>query len=155
MREAIGYFSAPSAPMGDPLVAVEPPKSQIDIFWQWRLRMAEQLALRLEPGRFGVQAMYLVGSTVNATSGPGSDIDLLIYFRGTSQQRRELVLWLEGWSLSLDEFNYLRTGYQSDGLLDIHIVTDEDIEARTSFAVRSGAVTDRAKPLPMGAIRKA
>lgn len=153
--EAIGFFSAPSAPIEDPLVAAKPVKSQIDVFWQWRLRMAEQLALRLEPGRFGVQAMYLIGSTVNATSGPGSDIDLLIHFRGTPQQRRELSLWLEGWSLSLDEFNYLRTGYSTDGLLDIHIVTDEDIEARTSFAVKIGAVTDPAMPLPMGAMRKA
>ncbi|NLG17594.1 MAG: pyruvate, phosphate dikinase, partial [Fibrobacter sp.] len=104
--EAIGYFTEPSAVLAEPLIAARPVEHHSEAFWQWRLRMAEQLALRLEPGQFGVQAMYLIGSTVNATSGPGSDIDLLIHFRGTPQQQRELSLWLEGWSLSLGEFNY-------------------------------------------------
>lgn len=152
--EAIGYFSKPSAVTAEPLIAAKLVERQNDAFWQWRLRMAEQLALRLEPGRFGVQAVYLIGSTVNATSGPGSDIDLLIHFRGTPQQQQELSLWLEGWSLSLGEFNYLRTGYESKELLDIHIVTDADIEARTSYAVKIGAVTDPAVSLPMGALKK-
>lgn len=148
--EAIGFFSEPSALTVVPFIAVKPLENHNDAFWQWRLRMAEQLALRLEPGRFGVQKIYLIGSTVNATSGPGSDIDLLIHFRGTPVERQELSLWLEGWSLSLGEFNYLRTGYATEGLLDIHIVTDADIEARTSFAVKIGAVTDPAISLAMG-----
>ena len=38
--------------------------------------------------------------------------------------------------------NYLRTGYRSDGMLDVHWVTDEDIEKQTSFAAKIGAVTD-------------
>ncbi len=152
--EAIGYFDEPSAATAKPLIAAKPVERHNEEFWQWRLRMAEQLALRLEPGQFGVQTMYLIGSTVNATSGPGSDIDLLIHFRGTPQQQRELSLWLEGWSLSLGEFNYLRTGYASEGLLDIHIVTDADIEARTSYAVKIGAVTDPAISLPMGAKKR-
>lgn len=94
--EAIGYFDEPSATTAKPLIAAKPVARHSEEFWQWRLRMAEQLALRLEPGQFGVQTMYLIGSTVNATSGPGSDIDLLIHFRGTPQQQRELSLWLEG-----------------------------------------------------------
>lgn len=153
--EAIGYFDEPSVARTEAGLAARPVENHNEAFWQWRLRMAEQLALRLEKGRFGVQAIYLIGSTVNATSGPGSDIDLLIHFRGTPRQRRELSLWLEGWSLSLDEFNYLRTGYASEGLLDTHIVTDADIEARTSFAVKIGAVTNPAISLPMGAPKKA
>ncbi|MBN2038368.1 MAG: PEP/pyruvate-binding domain-containing protein [Chitinispirillaceae bacterium] len=148
--EAIGFFSEPSAFKADPIITAKPVERHNEAFWQWRLRMAEQLALRLTPGRFGIQAMYLIGSTVNATAGPGSDIEVLIHFRGTPRQRLELSLWLEGWSLSLGEFNYLRTGYASDGLLDVHIVTDADIEARTSYAVKIGAVTDPAIPLPMG-----
>jgi hypothetical protein len=39
-------------------------------------------------------------------------------------------------------------------LLDIHIVTDADIEARTSYAVKIGAVTDPAISLPMGAKKR-
>jgi predicted nucleotidyltransferase len=112
--------------------------------------MAEQLALRLDPRRFGVRALYLIGSTANATAGPGSDIDLLVHFQGNQAQREALLLWLEGWSLSLAEQNYLRTGYASDRLLDVHLVTDADIAARTSYAVKINAVTDAAIPLPLG-----
>ena len=111
--------------------------------------MAEQIAGRMEASRFGVKAAYLIGSTANATAGPDSDIDLLIHVDGTGEQREALSVWLEGWSLSLSEMNYLRTGYRSTGLLDVHMVTDRDIENRTSFAVKINAVTDPARPLPL------
>jgi predicted nucleotidyltransferase len=113
------------------------------------MRMAEQLARRLDARRFGVKALYVFGSTASATAGPGSDIDLLVHFQGTPGQRTELLLWLEGWSLSLAEQNYLRTGYTTPGLLDVHLVTDEDIAARSSYAVKIDAVTDPAWPLPL------
>jgi hypothetical protein len=57
--------------------------------------------------------------------------------------------WFEGWSLSLAETNYLRTGHRSDGLLDVHIVTDDDIARRTSYAAKIGAVTDPARALTL------
>ncbi len=118
--------------------------------WRWRFQTAEQLAANLDPARFGVQGIYLFGSTKNATAGPQSDIDLIIHFRGTEEQKNDLDLWLEGWSLSLDEINRRRTGYATGGLLNIKFVTDEDIEKRTSYAVKIGATTDAAFPLPMG-----
>jgi len=118
--------------------------------WQWRLRMAEKLARQLDPQRFSVKGVWVFGSTKNATAGPGSDVDLLIHFDGTEKERRELLLWLEGWSLSLAEINYIRTGYRSDGLLDVRLISDRDIENRTSYAVKIGAVTDPARPLVMG-----
>ena len=90
-----------------------------------------------------------MGSTVNGTAGPCSDLDLLLHFTGTMEQRERLLLWLEGWSLSLAEMNYLRTGYSTGGLLDVHLITDEDIAARTSYAVKINAVTDPARPLAM------
>jgi len=153
--EAIGYFTEPSSVSSEPLIAEKPVPTHTEDFWRWRLRMAERLALHLEPGRFGVQAVYLFGSTANATAGPGSDIDLLVHFGGTPRQRQKLMLWLEGWSLSLSEQNYLRTGYTTEGLLDVHIVTDADIEARTSYAAKIGAITDPAIPLPLGAMKNA
>jgi predicted nucleotidyltransferase len=94
--------------------------------------------------------MYVFGSTKNATAGPNSDIDLLVHFAGTPEQRKDLETWFEGWSLSLAEINYLRTGYTSDGLLDVHIITDEDIARKNSYASKIGAVTDPARPLPLG-----
>ena len=117
--------------------------------WRWRARMAESIAARLDPARFGVKALYLFGSTKNATAGPASDVDLLVHFVGTDKQRRDLEQWFEGWSLSLSEINYLRTGYRTDSLLDVHIITDADIAKRTSYAVKIGAVTDAARELPL------
>jgi pyruvate,water dikinase len=115
----------------------------------WRLRMAEHIASHTDPLRFGIKGFYVFGSTKNATAGPQSDIDILIHFDGSQRQLEDLRLWLEGWSLAIDEMNYEKTGYRSEGLLDVHIVTDGDIAKRTSYAIRIGAPTDAARPLPM------
>jgi pyruvate,water dikinase len=112
--------------------------------------MAQQLAGSLDPVRFGVKAAYVLGSTKNATAGPASDIDLILHVEPGAARRRELEAWLEGWSQALAEMNYLRTGYSKSGLLDVHFVTDEDIAGGSSFAAKIGAVTDAARPLPLG-----
>jgi len=119
-------------------------------YWRWRHDMAERIAASLDAERMGVQAMYLFGSTKNATAGPGSDVDLLVHFRGAEEQREALLTWLEGWSLAMAEMNYLRTGYRTRGLLDVHLVTDEDIARGTSYAAKIDAVTDPARELPLG-----
>jgi pyruvate,water dikinase len=119
-------------------------------YWRWRLQMAEKIAAEIDSERFAVKAVYIIGSTKNASAGPSSDIDLLIHFQGNDQQRRELETWLEGWSLCLGEINYLRTGYVNPDLLDVHIITDEDLEKQTSFAAKIGAITDPALELPIG-----
>jgi pyruvate,water dikinase len=56
-------------------------------YWRWRYEMAERIASDTDAERFGVQAMYLIGSTKNATAGRGSDVDLLVNFRGSDDQR--------------------------------------------------------------------
>ncbi|MFH2035417.1 MAG: PEP/pyruvate-binding domain-containing protein [Candidatus Zixiibacteriota bacterium] len=119
-------------------------------FWQWRYKMVERLAVDIDPQKYGVVALYIFGSTKNATAGPGSDIDLLVHFRGSASQLDLLNNWLTGWSQCLAEFNYMRTGYRTEGLLDIHIITDDDIEKKTSYASKIGAVTDPAREVPMG-----
>jgi hypothetical protein len=119
--------------------------------WKWRLRMVERLASLLDPKRFGVKGLYLFGSTKTATAGPDSDIDLLVHFNGSDHQKRDLLAWLEGWSQCLGEINFLRSGRRLGGLLDVHVVTDEDVSMRTSYAAKIGATTDAARPLPMGA----
>jgi pyruvate,water dikinase len=152
LDEAVGILVPPGT--GEPTLAVAPEAvlgvRPSEDHWRWRLRMAERLARELDPERFGIAAVYVFGSTKNATAGPGSDIDLLVHFRGDVTQRRELEAWLQGWSLSLAEINYLRTGYRSQGLLDVTLLTDEDIARRTSYAAKIGAVTDAARPLPLG-----
>ncbi|RPH73466.1 pyruvate, phosphate dikinase, partial [bacterium] len=120
-----------------------------DSYWPWRLRMAEHIASQLDPQRFGVKGFYLFGSTKTGAAGPGSDIDVLVHFAGTTEQEKMLTSWLEAWSLCLDQINFLQTGYRSGGLLDFHVITDKDIADRTSWAVKIGAITDPARPLPM------
>jgi len=149
LGEAVGLLADPEQKMGS-LDEAEPFEDGLpENYWRWRYRMAEQIACQLDPGRSGVAGMYIFGSAKNGTAGPASDIDMLIHFRGTKSQREGLERWLEGWSLCLDEVNYLRTGYRSGGLLDIHIVTDEDIANKTSYAVKINAITDAARPLKM------
>lgn len=121
-----------------------------DSHWRWRLEMAEMIASKLDSVKFGVKGFYVFGSTKNATAGPGSDIDILVHFDGNSVQKEMLLAWLNAWSLSLDYCNFQNTGHKTGGLLDIHIVTDEDIKNRDSFAIKIGAITDPAKPLKIG-----
>jgi len=118
-----------------------------DEHWKWRYRISEVLASKMDMKRFGVKAVYLIGSSKNATAGPASDIDLMIHFVGDSNQLCQLKAWIEGWSYSLGYYNQLRTGHKVDQLIDLHIITDEDIARKTSFAVLINGVNDRARLL--------
>ncbi len=112
--------------------------------WRWRQYMAERLAAALDSQRFGVKSVYLFGSTNDGTAGLRSDIDLIIHFEGSESQKVELFNWFEGWSLCLDEMNYLKTGYRMNGLLDIHIITNDDITRKTCFAIKVNLAIDPA-----------
>jgi len=157
MGEAIGYLAAHSGrqavPRRERRVSEEAERTDElrfdQEFWRWRAYMAERLAERLDPVAFGVKGAYLTGSVNNGTAGPGSDIDLIIHFQGDAEQLRRLKSWLEGWSIALAQINYLKTGCAREGLLDTHIVTDDDIAANTSFAAKIDAITDPATPLNM------
>jgi hypothetical protein len=158
-EEALGMFALPSdvvapraaAPRPFARLAQEESHTPPEEHWRWRLAMAERIAADVDPERFGVKAMYVFGSTKNATAGAASDIDLLVHAGEDPVKRQALTLWLEGWSACLAEMNYLRTGHRADGLLDVHIVTDADIARQSSYAVKIGAVTDPARPLRLRA----
>lgn len=121
--------------------------AESDQHWKWRFRMAERISELMEMRRLGVKAVYIIGSTKNASAGPASDIDLLIHHEADEQQLNCLKAWLDGWSKCLAEENFQRTGYPSEGLIDLHLVTDSDIARQTSFAVMIGAVNDPARLL--------
>jgi predicted nucleotidyltransferase len=148
-NEALAYLSFPTEEVQITEEIELLPSPQSENHWRWRSNMAEQIAGELDPGRFGVKGIYIFGSTKNAVAGPASDIDILIHFRGTEKQKKELLNWLEGWSLCLAEINYQKTGFKSDGLLDVHIITDDDIKKKTSYAIKIDAVTNAARPLKM------
>ena len=111
--------------------------------------MAEKLAASIDPEMLGVKGVYLFGSTKNATAGPCSDIDLIVHISGSGGPEKTLMAYLNGWDLCLSEMNYIRTGLKTRGVLDVHIVTDEDIKNRNSYASKIGAVTDPARPLDL------
>lgn len=113
----------------------------------WRLRMAEAVAAQCDLDRLGIGAVYLIGSTRNGTAGAGSDIDLLVHLDGRQQSKGLAESYFRGWSQCLAEWNHDRTGQRSLGLLDVHWVTDADIEARTSYACMIGSPTNWARLL--------
>ena len=119
-----------------------------DEHWKWRLHVSEKIAGLMDMERLGVEAVYIIGSTKSGKAGPGSDIDLLVHFRGDQEQENILRAWIEGWGLGLSELNFIKTGYETRGsLIDFHIITDEDIKNKTSYAAMIGAVDDPAKLL--------
>jgi len=149
LEEAIAFLDEPKATKVTSLDTSEYIEWQPSNYWQWRYKMAEKMAELIPAEIFGVKGFYIFGSSKNANAGPASDIDLLIHIEENSD-REKLNWWFDGWSQCLSELNYLKTGYTSEGLLDIHYVTDEDIEKRTSFASKIGAITDPAKQLKIG-----
>jgi hypothetical protein len=150
LEEAVAFLASPGSAAPSPTPREPRPERPTDDHWRWRLRMAERMAVDVDPVRFGVKGLYVFGSTKNGTAGPGSDIDLIVHFCGSPEMRHALEAWLEGWSLCLAEINYLRTGYRSEGLLDLHMVTDADIARRDGYASKIGAATDAARPLALG-----
>jgi len=114
---------------GDALAFLKPPDH-----WSWRMQKVEEIAGALDPEIYGIESIYLIGSTKDGSAGPASDIDLLIHFKGTEEQREKLQVWFEEWGKKLDEENKQRTGLATGDLLDVHIITDEDIKKKTSWA---------------------
>lgn len=151
LEKAIAYIDQPVVSVSTKKPSfIEPENGEAeknDHGWKWRHYMAEQIAAKLDMDLFSVQGIYLFGSTNNGTARLNSDIDLLIHCTGTDLQKKELDTWLSGWSLALSEINYLKTGYKSEGLLDVHYVSDQDIQEKTSFAVKINSVYDPAYPL--------
>lgn len=150
LGEALGFLVQAGSPIIESRESIQEASGFIsEDHWHWRLYMAEAMAANLDGEEFGVKDIYVFGSVKNATAGPGSDIDIIVHFQGTPEQKYRLDHWFSGWSQCLSEMNYFRTGTRSDGLLDIHYVTDEEIENKSSFAVKIDAVTDAARRLDM------
>lgn len=94
--------------------------------WAWRQRFAEALADSIDPQRFGVSRMFLGGSTARGDAGSASDIDLYVDFRGSNEQKRDLTMWIEGWSLCLGQVAYQQTGQPfPNGILNVHWLSGE------------------------------
>ena len=114
---------------GDALAYLKPPDH-----WSWRKHKVEEMAKSLDPDVYGIEALYVIGSTKDGSAGPASDIDLLVHFKGNEDQKERLLDWFEKWGKKLGKENKERTGLETGGLLDVHIITDKDIKNKTSWA---------------------
>ena len=117
--------------------------------WVWRMNKVEELAQKLNPDRYGVIAMYVFGSTQEGTAGPFSDIDLLIHQRGTEDQREDLLAWFREQEEDIIKEYKQRTGKKADELLDVHIITDEDIKENSSWAAHLNSISGSIKKIPL------
>ena len=106
--------------------------------WRWRQRFAERIASTIDPARFGVQSIFLFGSTEAGNADVGSDIDLIVVDDGDAGQRRDLQIWLEGWSLSLAEISFQLYGVPSHGLLDVKYLDAEQAKLEIPSFSRAG-----------------
>ncbi len=119
--------------------------------WRWRQRFAERIAASMNPARFGVRDVYLFGSTELGNAGVGSDIDLIVVSEGTPQQKRELELWLEGWSLCLAEISFQLYGLPSSGLLDVRFMNPDQAKTQLAALAASGKTL---QALPAGTAQR-
>lgn len=126
---------------------VETPAHKPLQYWRWRFRMAEKLVRSLDAKKYGVEAVYLYGSVQDGTAVPSSDVDLLLHFNGTEEQKCMIEQYLEGWSKALTEMNLSRAGIKVDPMLDVTFVTDEEIARGKGLAGRINAVTNPARKL--------
>lgn len=109
-------------------------KAFSDEHWKWRLRMVQNIADKTDFDYYGLKAMYIIGSTKEANAGPGSDIDLLVHFNGSEEQKNLFKAWIDGWNHSLSEFNREKTGYSlKGGIIDLHIISDKEIAQKKQF----------------------
>jgi pyruvate,water dikinase len=150
LDQAVGIIASPGR---DEVVGIGggPAGGGCEDHARWRLRMAQKIAQEAGHKSFGIKGCYLIGSTGNGTAGAEADIDLIIHFAGPAEMKSALEYWLDGWSRCLAEINFLRTGYQARGLLDVRIVTDEDVDKQAGVAAKIRAVSDAARPLPLRA----
>jgi hypothetical protein len=117
--------------------------------WRWRQRFAERIAAAMDPARFGVQDVYLFGSTELGSASVGSDIDLIVVCGGNAQQQRDLQVWLEGWSLCLAEVSFQLYGLPSSGLLDIRFMNPEQAKTEIPAFTAAGKTL---QALPVGSV---
>jgi pyruvate, water dikinase len=149
LEKAVAYLEPASKVKADPYVEDTDYEAGLaeNEGWKWRHYMAEKIAAQLDLHEYSVKGIYLFGSTNSCTATLNSDIDLLVHFDGNEEQKQKLSAWLDGWSKALAEMNFLKTGYMSEGLLDVHYVTDKDIEEKDSYAIKINSIYD--PPLPL------
>ncbi|MEF8848789.1 MAG: PEP/pyruvate-binding domain-containing protein [Candidatus Thermoplasmatota archaeon] len=117
--------------------------------WSWRMNKVKEIAEDLDPEVYSVEELYLIGSTKDGSAGPASDIDLIVHFSGNEEQKEKLLAWFDKWNDKLKKENKKRTGLDTEDILDVHLVTDEDIEKKSSWASHITSRYQSVKKIPI------
>ncbi|MEN6561350.1 MAG: PEP/pyruvate-binding domain-containing protein [Acidobacteriota bacterium] len=147
---AVGYFAPPEAAVRTAGGAARAGLGEDEGQSLWRMRIAERIACRCGGPKWGIRGVYYVDPGDGGQADPASPMRLVIHFTGGARQRKELETWLQGWSMSLAEVNYFRTGFHSDGLLDVLFLTDEKIQGEKDVAARLKVASNAVRGLPLG-----
>jgi predicted nucleotidyltransferase len=129
---------------GEALAYLKPPDH-----WSWRMQKVEEIAEKIDTEVYGIESLYLIGSTKEGTAGPASDIDIIVHFKGNEEQKEKLLAWFDNYGKKIDEENRKRTGIKTSNLLDIHIITDEDIKKKDSWATHITSPYMSVKRIPL------
>jgi hypothetical protein len=147
---AVGFFASPESAVRTACGGGPPGPREDEDGARWRQRMAERVAYHCGGQRWGVRGVYHLDESEGGEIDPSAPIRLVLHFLGGGRQRKEIETWLQGWSLSLAEMNYFRTGFHSEGLLDVHFLTDEKVRGEKDVAARLKIASDAVRELPLG-----
>lgn len=115
---------------------------------KWRDSMAQKIAASLNPEYLKIKEIYLYGNTPDSEITLESKINLIFHLENKDKVT-EMNSYLKGWSDSLSELNYQRTGHQTDGLLLVEYYTDEEIEGDNQVIKKINSLTEPAKKLEL------
>ena len=121
--------------------------TQYDEPWEMKMQTAEYIASKINANKYGVKDVYLFGTTYHKTATANSDIDLLIHFAGTEEQKVLLNHWLDGWSQALTEMNYNQFGYRIEPYLDVSFITDDELKEKDYYSDMLDPTKELAKRL--------
>ena len=151
---AVGYLAPPGAPLRAAVGGETRVCREDEDYFRWRLRMAERIAHHCGQLGWGVRRVFFIDESGAGEAGPDSPIRLAVLVAGGGRHRKELETWLQGWSQSLAEMNYLRTGFHADGLLDVLYLTDEKVRGEKDVAARLKVASNSVQELPLGPVTK-
>jgi len=99
--------------------------------WAWREEAAQKMADACLVAEWHVAGIYLVGSVREHTAGAESDIDLLVHLNN-NRAIKQLEAYFAGWEQALT--NFPPNGSSLSKLVDVHYLTDSDLNENLSFA---------------------
>ncbi len=113
---------------------------------QLRRYIARKIADTMNMEAFGVKGVYMIDDKGDGKNHMGNDIILLIHVESDCNAV-PLRNWLDGWNRALTTIKQLETGQSVDYIINVHLVTDKDIDNGDSYALKIHSLTDQAIPL--------